>query len=142
LTIGDEHLEQIHQLPRIKALISCELGLSEDAVFECRLALTEAVANAFEHGRRDGVPYCRVRIQQESHVVRIAVEDHGSGFKWDGLRMQMPSPDQEHGRGVHLIRMLMDGVSILSSPDGTCVEMVKRKVETSGFPPLRRVSSA
>ncbi|MBI3948768.1 MAG: ATP-binding protein [Armatimonadetes bacterium] len=110
---------------RAKGLVTAELGLSEEAVFACRLAISEAVANAFEHGQRDGTFYCRVRVERETGLIRIAVEDRGYGFRWQGLSASMPSPEEEHGRGVHLIRLLMDGVSILSTPEGTCIEMVK-----------------
>lgn len=109
-------------------LITEELGLSEDEVYDCRLAITEAVANAFTHGQRKGKGsrFCRVVVHREDGLVRIAVEDHGTGFRWQGLQARMPTVDQEHGRGVHLIRLLMDGVSIQSTPNGTAVEMVKR----------------
>lgn len=126
VVIGDECLEHLQEIPRAKGLITPELGLSEDAVFECRLAIAEAVSNAFAHGQRDGVPYCRVHVQREPRLLRITVEDRGPGFRWAGLPARMPSPDEDHGRGVHLIRILMDGVSIVSTPAGTRIEMVKR----------------
>jgi anti-sigma regulatory factor (Ser/Thr protein kinase) len=126
VVVGKVYLESIEDLHRAKALVSPALGLSEMAVRECLTALSEAVANALTHGRRGCPPYCRVTVQAHSQWVHITVEDHGAGFDWAGLEREMPSWDKEHGRGVHLIRELMDRVTICSTPHGTRVEMSKR----------------
>ncbi len=125
ILVGEACLEEIQDLGRAKELISTDLGLSGDAVFECRVALAEAVSNALIHGRRDGVSYCRVRVLRQNGAVHIAVEDRGEGFRWRGLQAHMPPPEQQHGRGVHLIRSLMDAVAIHSTKDGTRVEMTR-----------------
>lgn len=126
MVVGKVYLESIEELHRAKALVSPALGLSEIAIRECLIALSEAVANALTHGRRGCPPYCRVTVRAHPKYVHITVEDHGEGFDWAGLEPEMPSWEKEHGRGVHLIRELMDRVTICSTPHGTRVEMSKR----------------
>ena len=126
MVVGEAHLERIEDLPRARALISPELGIPEDTLNDCLTALTEAVANALTHGRRNGSPFCRVLVEVEAGEVRITVEDRGSGFHWGGLGLDMPPWDAVHGRGVPLIRSLMDSVAIRSTSDGTRIHMRKR----------------
>lgn len=126
MVVGDLCLECIEDLHRAKALVTPALGLSETAVHECLTALSEAVANALTHGQRERAPYCRVTIDTRPEWVHITVEDHGNGFDWSGLQPRMPSWEKEHGRGVHLIREMMDSVTIRSTPQGTRVDMAKR----------------
>lgn len=126
MVVGEVCLECIDDLHRAKALVTPALGLSEEAVNECLTALSEAVANALTHGRHGRSSYCRVTVDACPDWVRIIVEDRGSGFDWSGLEPRMPSWEKEHGRGVHLIREMMDSVSIRSTPGGTRVDMAKR----------------
>ena len=91
-----------------------EQGYPEASIFAIRLALEEAVANAFRHGNRND-PDKSVTLgwTVESDAIRITVEDEGDGFDPDAL----PDPrapehiERPHGRGVMLIRSYMTDVS-------------------------------
>ncbi|NLC55553.1 MAG: ATP-binding protein [Armatimonadetes bacterium] len=124
--IVDACLQRPEDLPRLKDLILHRLQAPEEIVYDCLLAITEAVANALIHGRRNGVAYCRLTVCRTPDQVRILVEDRGNGFNWGSLPRTMPPPDAPHGRGVHLIRALTDSVAIRSTPEGTRVAMIKR----------------
>lgn len=126
MIIVDACLSDTKDLPPIKSLIINRLQAPEQVVYDCLGAISEAVANALTHGRRDGVAYCRLAVRRAPGQVHILVEDRGNGFNWERLPRSMPEPDEEHGRGVHLIRELTDMLAISSTPEGTRVEMVKR----------------
>ncbi len=82
-------------------------------MFNFRVGLTEALANAILYGNGDD-PQKRVRVelQVRSGEVRARVTDEGDGFDPDGvpdprLPENIPRPD---GRGIFLMRALMDEV--------------------------------
>jgi anti-sigma regulatory factor (Ser/Thr protein kinase) len=41
--------------------------------------------------------------------IELRVTDHGPGFSWPG-RIELPKPEDENGRGLYLIRRVMDSV--------------------------------
>jgi anti-sigma regulatory factor (Ser/Thr protein kinase) len=85
------------------------------------VAAGEACANAIEHGHRDA-PGDTVRLRAEALVddLRLTVADTG--------RWKTPQPDlnTHRGRGVALMRALMQQVTITSGAAGTTVDMHTR----------------
>lgn len=88
-------------------------GYPSAAVFSVRLALEEAIANAFRHGQpRPSDSTILVDWQLDPNEIKITVEDHGEGFEPDAVpdprdedRLQLPS-----GRGLLLMRAYMTSV--------------------------------
>jgi serine/threonine-protein kinase RsbW len=105
----------------------CVLG-EEPAV---GLALREALNNAVLHGNRlDPVKLVQVHCTCElDRGVSIVIGDQGAGF--DPTVIPDPSVvgnlEAEHGRGVLLMRWLMDEVSFEFGYSGTEVHMYKRR---------------
>ncbi|MFI6344926.1 ATP-binding protein [Streptomyces sp. NPDC050560] len=94
-------------------------GVDPDVSFDLAVALTEACANAVEHGGggRD-TPGYRVTAYLDGETCRIEVADSGPGFP-SGWRRRVlrPAPDgAEHGRGLGLIRELADHVEFTNRP--------------------------
>ena len=77
------------------------------------VAVQEALANAVIHGcRNDPAQLVRCRVEcSESHIA-ITIRDPGSGF--DVASLPDPTSGEnvagEHGRGIFLLRSLMDEV--------------------------------
>ncbi|MFH1553050.1 MAG: ATP-binding protein [Candidatus Omnitrophota bacterium] len=88
-------------------------GVEEDIIFDVHVAFEEALRNAMIHGNKSesGKKVIIETNMTETEVV-ICVEDEGDGFDPWGL----PDPTlnenllKEGGRGVYLIRHLMDEV--------------------------------
>ena len=88
-------------------------GLDADTLLDIRLCAEEAVRNAIVHGNRSNknLPV-KINYWVEKGRLNIEVEDEGAGFNPDNV----PDPRvdkhimRESGRGVHLIRELMDKV--------------------------------
>ena len=82
--------------------------------FEIEMALREALANAIVHGCRGDASKCVECGMDLNHAggISIVVRDPGPGF--DPERIPSPTADAnlhaDHGRGVFLIRSLMDEV--------------------------------
>jgi len=102
-------------------------GFGATACFAVRLALEEALVNAFKHGHRDLTdPAATVRVEYETQpgVIRIAVQDQGPGF--DPGRVPDPTLDENlelpSGRGLMLMRAYM--TEVRHNQAGNRVEMV------------------
>ena len=96
--------------------------------FEIEIALREALVNAIVHGNYND-PRKRVYVNCRCTTdgqVSITVEDEGNGFGHDAV----PDPtspnnrQRTHGRGIYLIRRLMDEVDF--EQGGSVVHMHKR----------------
>lgn len=98
-------------------------GFTTAQAFEMSVAMSEAYTNVIVHANTTWVT---LRYAVEPHALTIEVEDDGEGF--DTAILDQPySADAERGRGLHLIRSLMDTVECQSSPMGTLVRMTLRK---------------
>jgi serine/threonine-protein kinase RsbW len=103
-------------------------GGDRDALaFHLNLVLTEAMVNAIEHSTPiDTEQTVRVCIFIEEEDLCVRVYDHGQGFDIDGIPMPDPDDLSERGRGIFLIRSLMDAVKYRKTEAGNVLEMHKR----------------
>ena len=96
-------------------------GVDSDQIQNVLIAAGEAIANAIEHGHRQG-PGGTVTLRASAFVdrVHLTVVDTGA---W-----KVPQPDVDHtrGRGVMLMRALMHDVTIHPDAAGTTVHMYSR----------------
>ncbi len=74
------------------------------------LAVDELIANAQEHG---AAPIHVVAEANGDHGVHVEVCDAGSGFDWgEAVREHPPRPDSRRGRGLWIVRQLVDRVTV------------------------------
>lgn len=94
------------------------VGVDPDVTFDIGLALTEACANAVEHAGT-GAAY-RVRAGIDADRCRIDVIDEGPGVPraLSGAGEPAFEPLAEHGRGLNLLRSLVDRVALTSDATG------------------------
>jgi serine/threonine-protein kinase RsbW len=90
-------------------------GVDSEISYELSLALSEACANAVEHGRGEqSDAYC-VTTYLDGDQCRIEVSDSGPGFRAAALPTALPL-DSETGRGLFLIESLADHVRVGNRP--------------------------
>ncbi|MFF4491257.1 ATP-binding protein [Streptomyces sp. NPDC001544] len=105
-------------------------GVDPDISYDLSVALSEACANAVEHGGGGTLDASsqayRVTAYLDGQKCRIEVTDSGPGLA-RGSGTRPPRPDAEHGRGLCLIRALADHVHIGPEPGraGTVVSFDK-----------------
>jgi serine/threonine-protein kinase RsbW len=94
--------------------VARKIGCDEDELTDISIALREALANAIIHGNESD-PGKRVLVRCYTHEdlgVLVAIRDEGKGFDPD----EIPDPTHaerihlHHGRGVFMMRELMDQV--------------------------------
>ena len=101
---------------------------TDGSEIDIEVAIREALANAVVHGNSED-PSKKVYVECRCYTdgeVSISVRDEGAGF--DASIVPDPtSPEgrlSEHGRGIYLMKTLMDEVSFEES--GTAVHMGKK----------------
>lgn len=94
--------------------------------FNLRTALAEALGNAIRYGTgEDPDRVVRVQVELGSDYVRIYVVDDGQGFDTSS----MPDPtlprnlERETGRGLFVIRHLVDDVVFNEKGNGICLTL-------------------
>lgn len=94
--------------------LALSLGLSEAATFDLLVAAGEAISNAIEHayGVKDGA--VRLRAFYDGGRLFVEVYDYGA---W------RPPQDIGRGRGLKLMRSLMEKVDIQTNHNGTVVRL-------------------
>lgn len=114
------------------------LGVSEDCLGDIEIALTEACTNVLDHAAA-GDEY-EVRAGLNDAICVIEVVDTGRGFDADHLGHADADPSAEEGRGLQLIRALVDRVHFRSrSETGMIVHLEKDLTFTDGSP-LQRLA--
>lgn len=120
---------EIKSIRRVSSKILNSLSpyeLNKDTLFDIRLCAEEAVRNAIVHGSglRKG---SRVSVHYwvDKDKLHIEIEDEGAGFDFNTV----PDPTENSniikrsGRGVYLIKKLMDRVSF--NEKGNKIKMEK-----------------
>jgi serine phosphatase RsbU (regulator of sigma subunit)/anti-sigma regulatory factor (Ser/Thr protein kinase) len=119
------------RVPEMRSFVGGFLGEIRAPVevsSEILLAVGEAAANASRHGRREqGRSEVRLHCALEGPSVAIAIADDGPGFDPSALNVAtLPDRFASGGRGLFLMRTLMDEVEVDSSSEGTTVTLFRR----------------
>jgi serine/threonine-protein kinase RsbW len=101
------------------------LGIPEEKRAAIGLAVQEALANAATHGcNNDPSKHIQCQVRHgEGNRILIVITDPGPGFEGAGGPATLPAIDGDHGRGIFLIRQLMDEVQF--DQGGTVIRMWK-----------------
>jgi anti-sigma regulatory factor (Ser/Thr protein kinase) len=98
-------------------------GADDIEIAEITTACGEAATNAIEHaGTANGARF-EVWGQREGSAIEIGVRDHGT---WRSER------EDDHGRGLDLMRTLMDTVAVQPGEHGTTVSLRRRLGQGGG----------
>jgi len=102
-------------------------GNRETLGHHINLVLTEALVNAIKHANAtDPDKEIQVRIKVCDRELIIRVYDNGKGFDLDLVSgSECPDPFNERGRGIYIIRSLMDSVVYKKANGGNVLEMKK-----------------
>lgn len=111
----------------VRAVVTSALvsfGMTPGCVDDVRLALGEACTNVIEHAAADDE--YEVRLEVDETRCAISVRNTGVGFDATALAGVMADVDSPRGRGVAIMRAVMDSVEFSSEPEtGTIVHLVK-----------------
>lgn len=140
-------LEMLNFLQVASDLIARSVGLDEDASHWVSTAVLESVTNAVKHGNRNDATK-RVFIEFETIVaadleLSIRVRDQGEGFDPETVADPLAPANllKSSGRGIFLIRNLMDDVRLQRAPEGGMeMRMIKRVRPRAEDQPVTRIT--
>jgi serine/threonine-protein kinase RsbW len=103
------------------------LGVPEDAAGDIQVALTEACVNAVRHATGSSEYFVSLKVGPGGCEVEII--DVGPSF--DLRERQEADPEAEAGRGLILMRALVDDFQFLREEDANRVRLIKRFPSTA-----------
>jgi serine/threonine-protein kinase RsbW len=128
-------MESVGEVEAAADQLAAEAGLDEDQRFHVTMAVHEAAINAVLHGN-DYNPALHIDVSMENTGTKLVfvIADQGPGFDPDHL----PDPSAPEnllrgtGRGIFLIRSLMDEVHFRQLDPGTEMTLVKNLAPEGG----------
>ena len=108
----------------IAANAMAEIGVAEDSTHDIAVALTEACTNVLMHSGPGDEYEVSLEVDEDQCVIRVV--DTGRGFDAASLDFGHARNSAEQGRGIELMRTLVDQVRFISKPEaGTIVHLEK-----------------
>ena len=105
-------------------------GDLESLANHINVVLTEAMVNAIRYANEDNpAEVVQIRITISDDEILIQVFDHGRGFDLEQIVHRPAEPPEgleEHGRGLFIMRSLMDSVQYFKVDGGNVLEMRKK----------------
>jgi serine/threonine-protein kinase RsbW len=122
-------LEELPSVDSAVERIAADMGFEESARADLGICVTEAASNAIVHAhRQQAALIVEIRFERFADRLRVQVRDHGAGF--DPAIVPDPTLPENllkvSGRGLHLIRALMDEVTVSRRSDGMEIVMIKK----------------
>ena len=120
--------DELQRVDEAAERIAIQMGFSQAAIHDIAIAVSEAVNNAIMHGNNaDTNKKVQVTFQQESDKLIIRVQDEGLGFEPESIQ-DPTAPEnilREKGRGLFIIRNLMDELQIINTDTGLLLVLTK-----------------
>ena len=125
----------VQYIEKVVELVQQECALmhfgARQLMLNLPVALTEALSNAILRGNNDD-PAKHVHITARVDRRRLVIEvvDEGTGFDLDRCTVDPTTPDnvdREDGRGLFLMRQLMDRVERSDDVRGNLVRLIMNK---------------
>jgi serine/threonine-protein kinase RsbW len=113
-----------------------EFGVAGACIHDVELALAEACTNVLRHAADTGDEYV-VEIRIDDAVCAIDVIDAGNGFDASDVPDAL-AEGAESGRGIHLMRALVDDLEFVSDDESGSVVRLTKKLVLDPTSPLRR----
>jgi anti-sigma regulatory factor (Ser/Thr protein kinase) len=100
-----------------------DFGLDTRACYDVKLAMSEAVTNAIQHGSSSPKDPIRILVLAEGPSLVFEVIDTGRFVP----RVMRRGELSESGRGLEFMRVLMDEVDLRPGSAGTLMRFIKRR---------------
>jgi serine/threonine-protein kinase RsbW len=132
------HTRYLRMIGKIGEKVAHEIGCQEEdrekLSHQLATVLTEGLVNAIKHANctnPNEEVHVRINVSNKYLVVRIF--DKGVGFDIDAIPTPCFTPNgmNDKGRGIFILRSLMDTVQYTRSVSGNVLEMRKHLMQTN-----------
>jgi len=103
-------------------------GLDKSVIADIAISVTEVVVNAIIHGNKSILEkIVTVTVDKTKTAIVIVIVDQGEGFNPDDVDNPIDDANllKEVGRGIFIVKSLMDDLKIEPSPTGTRFTLTK-----------------
>ncbi len=118
----DSDTKYLRKVESLSAQVARYAGLNDSQSDDLAIVTTELVNNAIHHGNKNN-PQKKVSILflVNAKTIEIRIKDEGSGFNPAEIKDPLAPENlmSESGRGIFLIKYLMDSIDFNFSKDGT-----------------------
>lgn len=115
------------------------LGVPQSEAHDIQVAVTEACTNVLDHVE-DGDEYTMTCMVSED-LAAIEVVDTGRGFDSDSLGHAEADHSAEEGRGIQLIRALVDKVQFTHQPERGSIVRFEKQLNLPDSAPAKVLSA-
>jgi stage II sporulation protein AB (anti-sigma F factor) len=115
-------LNRLKEARDFAARAAAEFGFDDDGCYQVKLAVSEAITNAIQHGSDSPHDEVRLLVAEEAGALVFEVFDTGRFVPRVTRGGEMP----ESGRGLEFMRLMMDQVDLRATRDGTLLRLTKR----------------
>ena len=115
-----------------------KLEVERRCVDDIALAVTEACANVVANAQAEYQMY-EVQVQVDPDWCHIRVTDSGRGFDVDAVPAPADGGYDESGRGIALMRSLVERIAFESRPEKGMVAHLQKRLVLSDTSPLRQL---
>lgn len=122
-------LQRLNEIEDLTERVAAEHHMSEDDRDNLAIAITETVNNAMIHGNKlDPKKNVIISFYFDTQTLRVYIRDQGVGFDPShvGNPLDPENIMKESGRGIFILRSIMDGVDFIRLNDGTEVRITKK----------------
>ena len=103
-------------------------GADESVIADVAISVSELVNNAINHGNKSSeAKSVKVTISRNGKNISITILDEGEGFNPEEIEDPLADENllKEAGRGIFIVKSLMDGVKIDQQNGGTAITITK-----------------
>ena len=118
----DADVRQVREAREWAAAAADEFGFAYEDCYRIKLAISEAVANAIQHGSSSRGDPIRLSVAARGSALVFEVWDTGV-FEAGGEPLEELA---ERGRGLQIVGLMMDEVELVPRTGGTVLRLVKR----------------
>lgn len=124
----ESDLSKLSKVERFTEKLANKMNFSEADKDSLAISITEIVNNAISHGNKnDKQKKVYINYDLSPKGMTITVQDEGKGFNLDEVDNPLEPENllKESGRGIYIVRALVDKVEFEKNNIGTLVRMVK-----------------
>ena len=123
-------LESVAEIERAVEGMAARLGFDEDEASNLAMVTREAAINACKHGNKfANDKRVQATLDRTADTLKICISDQGEGLDPDTLPDPLDPANllRSSGRGVFLMRAIMDEVHFRQLQPGTQVTLIKHR---------------
>ncbi|MFN2488171.1 MAG: ATP-binding protein [Actinomycetota bacterium] len=116
------------------------LGIEDECSSDLELVVTEACTNVLKHASGGDHEY-EVQVTTAGQGCEIQVKDAGRGFDHAAVGTEVAHVAAEGGRGVHLMRVLVDELRFVSDEGSGTMVYLQKSLQLKERSPLQTVGA-